>query len=560
MQLRTRFAAALLATAAFTSTPALAVPEGFAEDVDALLSSNFEEDEPGVAVVVTEGGEVVYASGIGMANIEQGEAIKPETVFRLGSITKQIASAALLQLVEQGELSLDDPLSKFVPDYPEAGADVTVRQLLNHTSGISSYTSIPGWMNPANLSRSWTTAEMIDEFKDRDMDFAPGEAWAYNNSGYILVGAVIEAVTGKPWDQVVVEQISQPLGTPTIASFADEATTPAMAIGYTRTGEGVVQPAGDIHASVPAAAGALRGSVLDLATWGNALHGGEVVGDELYAQMIAPTVLNDGSENEYGLGLDRQDIRGREVIGHGGGINGFNTDSVYLPEEDIFVAVFNNTDAPGMSASGVTVRVAAMAVGDPFESFTAVPLDMEAVSPLLGEFRINDRETRKFYERDGQLYTLRSGQSESEVFPVGGDRFFYGSTSLTWFAITRDADRALQMEMHQNGASTPEVATWVGPVDAPPEVLIAPEVMATYAGSYSSEIGTLVLAVDEDGNLTAKLNSQPVLNLVAESQTEFAVQGVDASVRMVEEDGAIAAAVIGQGGNEMRLERVAETD
>lgn len=560
MRIRTSFAAALLGTATLFATPALAVPEGFAEDVDALLESSFEDSEPGVSVVVMDDGEIVYASGIGMANIENDEAITPQTVFRLGSITKQFASAALLKLVEQGELSLDDPLSRFVPDYPEAGADVTVRQLLNHTSGISSYTSIPGWMNPQNLSRSWTTQEMIDVFKDRDMDFAPGERFLYNNSGYILVGAVIEAVTGKPWDQVVVEQISQPLGADSIASFADEAVTPNMAIGYTRTGEGAIEPAGGIDASVPAAAGALRGNVLDLALWTKGLHGGEVLGEDLYAQMIAPTTLNDGSESSYGLGLDNSDIRGRAAIGHGGGINGFNTDSIYVPEEDLFVAVFNNTDSPDVPASAVMVRVAAMALGDPFETFEPVALDMESVAPLLGEYRINEGETRKFYQRDGKLYTLRTGRAESEVFPVGEDRFFYGPVSLTWFAITRNADGELQMEMHQNGASTPEVARWEGAIEASPDITVAPEVFATYAGSYTSEIGTLVLAVNDDGDLTAKLNSQPVLTLVARSETDFAVQGVDASVRMVVEDDAVAAAVIGQGGNEMRLERVSESD
>ncbi|WP_394730482.1 serine hydrolase domain-containing protein [Altererythrobacter sp. GH1-8] len=433
-------------------------------------------------------------------------------------------------------------------------------QLLNYTSGIASYTSIPGWMNPDNMARSWTTAEMIEVFKDRPSDFAPGERYLYNNSGYILVGAVIEAVTGKSWDQVVVEQISQPLGLSSIASFADEATTPGMAIGYTSSGDGSIEEAVPIHASVPAAAGGLRGNVLDLSSWGNALHGGEVLGDALYLQMISRTVLNDASTVNYGFGLDVETFRGRASIGHGGGINGFNTASTYLPEDDIFVAVLNNTDSPDVSANFLMAKIAAMALGDPFEDFTQVNLDLEAVAALLGEYKINEGESRKFYERDGKLYTLRTGGGEGEVFPAGEDRFFYGPNSLTWFAITRDAEGVLQMEMHQNGASTAEVAKWIGPVKTAPEVVISPETLTLYAGSYTSEIGTLLLAVGQDGALTAKLNAQPVLTLVPQSETEFQVQGVDASVRLVVEQGGPVTAVIGQGGQEMRLEREAPTD
>lgn len=545
---------ALLASVALAPAPALAVPEGFAQEVEALLDKSYDQAGPGVAVVVTENGEVVYAGGQGLANIETGVPITPETQFRIGSITKQFAAAVLLQLVEEGAVSLDDPLGKYVPDYPESGANITVRQLLNHTSGIPSYTSIPGWMNPGNLERQWTTQDMIAVFKDREADFAPGERYLYNNSAYVLVGAVIEAATGKPWATEMFERISEPLGASSLASFADEAEIEQMAVGYTR-GENGIEPAGRIDASVPHAAGAMRGNVLDLATWANALHGGEILSEELYAQMVKRTVLNDGTDVSYGLGLDNSGLRGREAIGHGGGINGFNTDSLYFPEEGLFVAVFNNSDSPEINAATTTARIAAMALGDPFESFVPVALDMEAVAPLLGEFRITEGDTRKFYERGGKLYTLRTGGSEGEVFPVGQDRFFYGPDRLTWFAITRGEDGQLLMEMHQNGASAAEVATWLGPIEAVPEVAIAPEVLASYAGTYSGEIGTLVLAVDDAGALTAKLNSQPALTLVAQSETEFLVEGVDASVRLELSGGAPVAAVIGQGGQEMTLAR-----
>ena len=192
------------------SAPALAVEPDFATKAEAIVGAAYPASGPGGAVVVTEGGKVVYAGGAGMADIAKGVPITPDTVFRLGSITKQFSAAVVLQLVAEGKLSLDDPLSKFVPGYPEPGARATVRQLLNHTSGIQSYTGIPGWMASDKVHTPHTTAEMIAEFRDQPPEFAPGERWDYNNSGYVLVGAVIEAVTGMPWHQAIAERITRP--------------------------------------------------------------------------------------------------------------------------------------------------------------------------------------------------------------------------------------------------------------------------------------------------------------------------------------------------------------
>ena len=552
--------ALLLATAALIPAQALAVPEGFSDDVDALVAASVDATGPGISVVVTEDGEVVYTGARGMADLAQARPIEPDTLFRLGSITKQFASAVVLQLAQEGKLSLDDPLSKFVPDYPASGATVTVRQLLNHTSGIASYTSMPGFMNDTNLVRKWKTRDLIAAFQDQPTDFAPGDRQLYNNSGYILVGAVIEAVTGKPWDQAVAERISAPLGLSTIASFADEAALPDMALGYTRSEAGGAELASPINATVPAAAGALRGTVLDLATWANALHGGEVIGDDLYRQMIAPTVLNDGTVVNYGLGVDVEKFRGRHKIGHGGGINGFNTASLYLPEEGIFVAVFNNHDSPEISSATLMARIAAMAIGEPFAAMSAVPLDMAAVAPLLGEYRIDPDQSRKFYARDGKLFTMRTGGRELEVFSAGGGKFFYGPSSLTWFGITRAEDGTAEMAMYQDGASEAEMSRWVGEITAAPDVAIAADVLQSYAGTYTGPIGTLTLSVDDSGTLLAKLNEQPALPLVPHSATRFMVSGIDAAVEIKHEGARVIGAEISQGGQSIPFTRNADAD
>ena len=560
---RTLTTAIALATTGALAMPAQAQQEAATVDVQAAefqqVVDAYAADEPGVAVIVTRGGEVIYTSGRGVADRESGAAITPDTVFRYASITKQFAAATVLQMVDEGLLSLGDPLSKFLPDFPN-GEKITVLQLLNHTSGIKSYTGIPGWMVEANTARAYTTGELVAEFADQPPDFAPGAGFSYNNSAYILVGAVIEQVSGRPWYEEVDRRIARPLGLSTFGYREDESTVPAFAAGYTRGDDGPFGLSQAVHASVPGPAGALSGTVGDLAVWAHALHGGEVLSPESYALMTGTTAYGDGETSPFGLGLVNSDVRGAPGIGHSGGIFGFATDSIYLPEQDVFVAVFANSDAPSIAPSVTMRRLAAIAIGDPFPAFEEVAADMDALDPVFGVYELEDGTTRRFYARDGQLYTLREGAAESRIYAAGDNRFFYGPNSLTWFRIVEGADGVAMMEMHQNGAVEIERAVRTGPVPDSVSYRIPADRLASYVGSYESPIGVMVLAVGEDGQLTGKLGPQPALPLTALSDTEFAVQGVDARVVMVLEEQVVTGLMIRQGGQEIAFERLPEAD
>ncbi|HEX8525367.1 serine hydrolase domain-containing protein, partial [Allosphingosinicella sp.] len=249
--LSARFLGVAAFVAAFAGTAA-ALPPPRSElkaQADALVEAAFPADGPGGAIVITRGGETVYQAGRGLADIAARRPITPRSVFRLGSITKQFTAAVILQLVQEGRISLDDAISRFFPDYPQPGASATVRQLLNHTSGIQSYTAIPGWMTEANTSRAYSTAEMIALFRDLPAPTPPGREWAYNNSGYVLLGAIIESATGKPWYRAIEERITRPLGLRSIRYGEDRKAARAMARGYSLT-EGNVRPSMSIHMSV----------------------------------------------------------------------------------------------------------------------------------------------------------------------------------------------------------------------------------------------------------------------------------------------------------------------
>src|SRR5690554_3883192 len=195
---------------------------------------------PGAAVLVARGDEVLFRGARGMASVELGVPLSADHVFRLASVTKQLAAAGVLKLAEDGKLSLDDPLAKFLPDYP-GGDAVTVRMLLDHTSGIRSYTSIPGVME-GPIQRDLSTAQLVDTFKDEQPDFAPGEDWRYNNSGYVLVGAVIEEASGQPWHAYLGQVLFEPLGMAhTGYGNQAERLIPGHVTGYTGGAEGAVR-------------------------------------------------------------------------------------------------------------------------------------------------------------------------------------------------------------------------------------------------------------------------------------------------------------------------------
>lgn len=550
----------LLAVAlALAPFPAAAVPADFRQRAEVQLAATVPADGPGLSAIVTEHGRTVYAGARGLANVEAHTPVTPQTVFRLGSITKQFTSAVIMQLVDEGRISLDDPLSRFLPDYPQPAAAVTVRQLLSHTGGIANYTAIPGWMVEANTNRPHTTAEMVGVFSAVPLTAPAGTRWQYSNSGYVLLAAIIERVTGMPWHEAVARRIARPLGLATIRYGVGEESVPHMAHGYTKEA-GRVRPAQLIHMSVPSGAGALIGSAADLARWGQALHHGRVVSAASYQKMIAPTLLADGSTNPYGFGLANTQIRGRRAITHNGGIYGFATDSIYLPDQDLFVAVLANSDSSSVSPGITLRRLAAIALGDPYPTFERVPVDVAAVEPFLGVYAApGPGGERRFYQRDGRLFTRRAaGGPEQEVFAAGGNRFFYGPNSLSWFTVSRDASGAITMAAHPNGEDQIETSLRTGA--APPEaptVTVSPAILASYVGTYVSAGPRIAVALGEDGRLTVTLGGPRPLPMRAISETEFQLEAADVRVIFQRENGAVTRLLVRQGTREMPATREA---
>ncbi|MGH9644614.1 MAG: serine hydrolase domain-containing protein, partial [Terriglobales bacterium] len=252
--------AVLLPHGAFAAEPP-SVAE-VAKQAQQLLVDATTPDGPGAAILVARGDQVIFRGARGMAQMELGVPLRADDVFPIGSDTKQFAAAAILKLVEQGKLSLTDPLSRFLPKYPN-GSHITVHELLNHTSGIKNYTAIQGYMR-ATVREDLDTRQLIAEFKDQPSDFPPGTGWEYNNSDYVLIGAILEKVTGKPWHEAIRELVLAPLALNHTEYGADQPLIPGRVAGYSTDENDRISNADYISMTQPGAGGGLVSNVDDM--------------------------------------------------------------------------------------------------------------------------------------------------------------------------------------------------------------------------------------------------------------------------------------------------------
>jgi len=332
----------LILVAILTSVTACADDSDKAEQIDELMSKYHELRQFNGAVLVAEDGKVLYQGGYGLANMEWDIPNTPDTKFRIGSITKQFTAMLILQQVEEGTLSLDATLFEMLPYYREdTGSQITLHQLLNHTSGIPSYTSLPGFMGETSRL-SYDPETFVREFCSGDLEFEPGSEFRYNNSGYFLLGAILERATGKSYEDLLQEKIFEPVGMHTSGYDISAEILPYRAAGHVKTPQGF-RNAEFLDMSLPYAAGSIYSTVGDLYLWDRALHGGE-----LLSKALSKTMFTPGMENyAYGwfaiqmpIGPDDSEI---EVVSHGGGINGFNTLIKRVTEDEHLVVLLNNT-------------------------------------------------------------------------------------------------------------------------------------------------------------------------------------------------------------------------
>lgn len=414
------------------------------KEIISALNEIYPANEPGVAALLYKQGEVVFRGGFGMANLEHDISIEPDMVFRLGSITKQFTSAGIMMLKEEGKLEIDDPITKFLPDYPTNGHTITIRHLLTHTSGIKSYTSMPDFMKL--MRTDLTVDEMMDVFKNEPMDFAPGEKYLYNNSAYFLLGVIIEKLSGQTYEEFLQERIFTPLDMDRAYYGNHNRIIPDRVTGYSKGDNGFIN-SNYISMSLPYAAGSLISSVDDLLKWNKALFAGEVVSRESLNEMIEPFTLNNGEISTYGFGLGIGSIKGRQLIAHSGGINGFVTYGGYIPEEDIYVAVLGNTDFQARAYESQIMM--ALALGEPYTKIVPVSIALDELEKLVGIYETEDGLSLEISIMDNNLSFSANGGSATGLVAISNSKFYLKNGFANIVFLTQE-DGTKALDFHQD--------------------------------------------------------------------------------------------------------------
>jgi D-alanyl-D-alanine carboxypeptidase len=331
----------LLAPAVESNAPPVQTPIWVAL-VDAIAKKTLERPVLGISIALANNDRVVFARGYGFGDVARSVPVTSETVFHIVSISKNIAAGVLLQLAEQGKLSLNDDVTRYVPDAPVHGKHVTVRQLLNHTSGIPNYTSLADAGMNARLDVSH--AQVLDLIRNSTPDFDPGTSWRYSNSGFYLAGMIAENVMHQPYGGLLHDRIFTPLQMQS-SSLCDASTpVPNLASGSDVV-NGKLMPAAKMSWKLPFAGGGVCSTASDLLRWQMALNKDHVVSKHSLAAMRSPTVLADGASIDYGLGTRIGQLEGHPVFGATGSGGGFTTALETFPDDKLSVAVLINTDS-----------------------------------------------------------------------------------------------------------------------------------------------------------------------------------------------------------------------
>src|ERR1700731_845131 len=394
------------------------------------------------SVLVARDGKVLLDKAYGFANLEWDVPNTPTTKCRLGSITKQFTAASILLLEERGKLKIEDPVKKYMPDAPAAWDKITIFHVLTHTSGIPSLTSFPDF--ESHEAQAMTPEKLVEWFRDKPLEFEPGTKWNYSNSGYILLGYLIEKVSGQSYSEFVRQNIFTPLGMKDSGYDSNSAIIAHRAAGYTPGKSGPVN-AGFVHMSIPFSAGALYSNTEDLLRWEQGLFGGKVLTAASLAKMTTPF------KQDYAFGLGVSTNNGHKMIAHDGGIQGFNTSLAYYPDDKLVVAVLANLNGPAGQIAGNLAKVAhGEKVVLPTER-KEISVSPEILKQYVGTYELTPKFSLAITLEDGQLISQGTNQEKVPMYAESETMFFLKLVDAQIEFVRNQKGEVTHMLLHQNG-------------------------------------------------------------------------------------------------------------
>ena len=445
----TKFPAILFVSLSLLQAGSAMAETPLEQRLDAALAPMFKPDWPGATVIVTRDGKPVFRKAYGLADLPEKTAMQPDMQLRMGSVTKQFTAVSILMLAEQGKLSVKDDIRKHLPDFPDKGKTITIEHLLQHTSGIPNYTSLKKFKGLPD--EHVTRAQVIDVFKDEPLDFAPGERYSYSNSGYFLLGVIVEKLSGMAYHDFIAKNLFEPLGMKDTAHEGFERSPKRRIKGYRLSGDKIV-PVQDIDVTIAWAAGGLVTTVDDMARWDAAVSSGKLLKPASWRQAFTACSLPQDAPCNYGYGWNIGTLAGHKMIHHGGSIPGFTAQALRLPDDKVFVAVLTNGNGGAVNTPVIAYKAAGIAIGQPFPEYKAIALAPEALDAFVGTY-VGPDKVKRVVRRDGDKLTMeREGRNAAPIMAHAPDRFFMEG-SLANLEFQRGADgKVRSLLVRQPGA------------------------------------------------------------------------------------------------------------
>jgi CubicO group peptidase (beta-lactamase class C family) len=522
-----------------------AAAQSLEKQVDQMLENLYKPGMPGATALIAKDGKVIYRKAFGLANLELNVPMKPENVFEIGSITKQFTAVSILMLLEQGKLSLTDEITFYIPDYPTKGKSITLHHLLTHTSGVRSYTDMASFKSEAR--KDLTPAELIDVFKNEPMDFDPGEKWHYSNSGYILLGYVIEKVSGKSYAEFLEENIFDKLGMKNSFYGSKTDLIPNRASGYQPTETGY-RNADYLSMSLPYAAGSIMSNVDDMLLWSQAIHHNTLISEKNKKKAFSNYQLNNGDPTNYGYGWQPNELNGTPSIEHGGGIFGYTTMGVYVPDENVYAVVFTNSN--GNSPTDVTIKIAAAAIGKPYGKLTPLSLSTAQLEKWVGTYEFGDGVLRFISLKDGNLYSQREGGTVFKLLATGENTFSFETTNNSYLFSEEDGKKIAIFKdriAEEKGVESVKI-----PNTEKAFVVLDAATLQQYNGSYELQPGFVIDISTKGTQIFAVATGQPQFEMFAETTDSFFLKVVPATLDFNKnENGVVESLTLHQGGQNM---------
>jgi CubicO group peptidase (beta-lactamase class C family) len=530
------------------------------------------------SVLVAEKGKVIYREGLGEADRSWGIPNTPETRFRIGSVTKQFTASLVLQLVDEGALKLDATISDYLPEYPrETGARITIHHLLTHTSGIPNYTDLPDFVTKHSRVQ-YEPSDFAATFSGLPLDFEPGSKWRYSNSGYFVLGVIIEKVAGRPYDVVLRERLLDPLGLKQSGYDHYDEVVEKQATGYVPMPDGTVQRAPFLDPSIPFSAGMMYSTVDDLFKWDQALYGETFVRSaSLRKRMFTPHMRGYG----FGWRIEERTIGDRavKIVEHGGAIPGFHAGFRRMPEERNTIIVLDNTSGQYVEelVDGITNLLYDQPATEPNESIArvvATVIEEKGVDAAMARFHSIRTSSPAAYDFDeGEMNTLgytylQRGRRDAAiaVFTMNveahPDAFnVHDSMGEAWL-LSGDTTKAIAsyrkaFTLNPSLPSARAALERLG-VEIPTERVELPETtLQSYVGRYELAPGMVLTVTRDAKKLIGQITGQPTVVLTPSTETRFVVSEGEATVTFDRNGaGAVASATLQQGGRSLTAKKI----